>query len=234
MDISVFSILTIIMILVATFLFKRKRKAPIHLKEGIPAEDAFTLKTVESCGLVIDKALECLSTCDEIAVCRNHRLGREYFDGLERESRRHDEKTCNPDGKDAAYRSYMVSAADKIAETSRRIVTGSGNGLSLAARCEIDSIRESLGRLLAESDKAMTGESCHILLGQNISKDKDFIEHTIAEHTRTMTKEDYAEGSQSYSYLQLLHYLHSFVNSLSGSVKAVADRRLAPVAVCPA
>ena len=56
MDISVFSILTIIMILVATFLFKRKRKAPIHLKEGIPAEDAFTLKTVESCGLVIDKA----------------------------------------------------------------------------------------------------------------------------------------------------------------------------------
>ena len=72
MDISVFSILTIIMILVATFLFKRKRKAPIHLKEGIPAEDAFTLKTVESCGLVIDKALECLSTGDEIAVCRNH------------------------------------------------------------------------------------------------------------------------------------------------------------------
>ena len=39
--------------------------------------------------------------------------------------------------------------------------------------------------------------------------EKDFIEHSIAVHSKGMTHEDFDEGAPSYSYLMLLYYLHS-------------------------
>lgn len=38
------------------------------------------IMTMQSCGPIIDKALECLSSNDSIAVCKNHRIGSRNID----------------------------------------------------------------------------------------------------------------------------------------------------------
>jgi hypothetical protein len=51
--------------------------------------------------------------------------------------------------------------------------------------------------------------------------EKDFIEHSIAIHSKGMTHEDFDEGAPSYSYLMLLYYLHSFISSFLQAIKNI-------------
>ncbi len=51
--------------------------------------------------------------------------------------------------------------------------------------------------------------------------EKDFIEHSIAVHSKGMTHEDFDEEAPAYSYLMLLYYLHSFVSSFSQAIKNI-------------
>lgn len=179
----------------------------------VPAPDmAETFASaIKPCGDIISSALECLVTDDDIKACRTHRTGADTLAEIEALIRRTYPETAHDSNTMAIYLNYMLDATEKIAGTSRLIVTRPGNNLSLSDRCEIDSIRHHISSMISESSAA-TGEKRSYTL-RTAADNKAFIEHLIDMHSKSMSHEDFNDGSTSYSLLSLLYYLHSFINS---------------------
>lgn len=184
-------------------------------------EKSCLIMTMRSCGPIIDKALECLSSDDSIAVCKNHRIGSKNIDLISDKVRNCSANTDGSIGKTALYCKYMLEATDKIAETTRHLVTSPDSYIPISYKCEIETIRGGIVRLSQLSDSIFDRDADTVKINGDTGLEKDFIEHSIAVHSKGMTHEDFDEGAPAYSYLMLLYYLHSFVSSFSQALRNI-------------
>ncbi|WP_289875362.1 hypothetical protein, partial [Duncaniella muris] len=114
---------------------------------------------------------------------------------------------------------YMLEATDKIAETTRHLVTSPDGYIPISYKCEIETIRGGIVRLSQLADSILSSDVDTVKINGDAGLEKDFIEHSIAIHSKGMTHEDFDEGAPSYSYLMLLYYLHSFISSFLQAIK---------------
>ena len=113
----------------------------------------------------------------------------------------------------------MLEATDKIAETTRHLITSPDSYIPISYRCEIETIRGGIARLSQLTDSILDADADTVKINRDTGLEKDFIEHSIAVHSKGMTHEDFDEGAPAYSYLMLLYYLHSFVSSFSQAIR---------------
>lgn len=197
-------ILTIFIFLVIYLVIRRNRReaddSGISVK-GNPNFDDMVLCVAESCRNVICLALDSLADVDVINACKNHRIGSESLCTLENKVRR-SFGTDSDNGSRYIYVSYMIESAEKIAETTRHMVCRPSFSISISDKCEIKALGKMMADMLEQSYDS-----------QMIGGNKDFIKHLIAVRSKSMGYEDFCDGAQAYSYLTLLYYLHSFINS---------------------
>lgn len=217
MNIIIVLIIAILSVAVLISRYLRRREIQEHftLEFSESIDKSCLMLTIQPCRSIIDKALECILSYDDIEVCRNHRLGSAILDALEKKVMDFSDKGKDADSVPAIYYSYMLDATEKIAETSRHIITSPDNYVPISYKCEIETIRGNLDRLLQSTDNMLHSDKNAESLREEINKDKDFIKHTIAVHTKGMTHEEFDDGAPAYSYLMLLYYLHSFMCSFS-------------------
>lgn len=184
-------------------------------------EKSCLIMTMQLCSPIIDKALECLSSDDSIAVCKNHRIGSKNIDLISDKVRNCSANADGSIGKTALYCEYMLEATDKIAETTRHLVTSPDSYIPISYKCEIETIRGGIVRLYQLSDSIFDRYEDTVKNNGDTGLEKDFIEHSIAVHSKGMTHEDFDEGAPAYSYLMLLYYLHSFVSSFSQALRNI-------------
>ena len=184
-------------------------------------EKSCLIMTMQLCSPIIDKALECLSNNDNIAVCKNHRIGSQTIDIISDKVRNSSADTDDTIGKTALYCEYMLEATDKIAETTRHLVTSPDGYIPISYKCEIETIRGGIVRLSQLADSILSSDVDTVKINGDAGLEKDFIEHSIAIHSKGMTHEDFDEGAPSYSYLMLLYYLHSFISSFLQAIKNI-------------
>jgi len=200
---------------------RRKVKEMYCFIPARPVEKSCLTMTMQSCGPIIDKALECLSNNDNIAVCKNHRIGSQTIDIISDKVRNSSADTDDIIGKTALYCEYMLEATDKIAETTRHLVTSPDGYIPISYKCEIETIRGGIVRLSQLADSILSSEVDTVKINGDAGSEKDFIEHSIAIHSKGMTHEDFDEKAPSYSYLMLLYYLHSFISSFLQAIKNI-------------
>lgn len=210
-----------IIVMLRRHIRRRKIKGICCLIPARPIGKSCLTVTMQSCGPLIDKALECLSNNDSVAVCKNHRIGSETTDIIREKVRVCSADTDGAIGKTALYCEYMLEATDKIAETTRHLVTSPDGYIPVSYKCEIETFRRGIVRLCQLADSILSSDVETVKINGDAGLEKDFIEHSIAIHSKGMTHEDFDEGAPSYSYLMLLYYLHSFVSSFSQAIKNV-------------
>lgn len=221
MYVTVLSIMALagIIVMLRRHIRKRKVKEMYCFIPARPVEKSCLTMTMQSCGPIIDKALKCLSNNDSIAVCKNHRIGSQTIDIISDKVRNSSADTDDTIGKTALYCEYMLEATDKIAETTRHLVTFPDGYISY--KCEIETIRGGIVRLSQLADSILSSDVDTVKINGDAGLEKDFIEHSIAIHSKGMTHEDFDEGAPSYSYLMLLYYLHSFISSFLQAIKNI-------------
>lgn len=197
-------ILTIFIFLVIYLVIRRNRReaddSGISVK-GNPNFDDMVLCVAESCRNVICPALDSLADADVINACKNHRIGSGSLCALENKVRRSFGVNSDKDSK-YIYVSHMIESAEKIAETIRHIVCRPSFSISISDKCEIQALRKMMDDMLEPAFDF-----------QMIDGNKNFVEHLIAVRSKSMGYEDFSDGAQAYSYLTLLYYLHSLINS---------------------
>ncbi len=197
-------IATIFIFLVIYLVIRRNRRAEdvsgISVK-GTPNFDEMVLCVAESCRNVICPALDSLADADVINACKNHRIGSGSLCTLENKVRR--SFGADSDSESSyIYISYMIESAEKIAETTRHIVCRPSFSISISDKCEIQALRKMMDDMLEPAFDF-----------QMIDGNKNFVKHLIAVRSKSMGYDDFSDGTQAYSYLTLLYYLHSFINS---------------------
>lgn len=223
MYVTVLSIMALagIIVMLRRHIRRHKVKEMYCFIPARPVEKSCLTMTMQSCGPIIDKALKCLSNNDSIAVCKNHRIGSETIDIISEKVRNCSADSDDTIGKTALYCEYMLEATDKIAETTRHLVTSPDGYIPISYKCEIETIRGGIVRLSQLSDSIFDRDEDTVKNNGDRGLEKDFIEHSIAVHSKGMTHEDFDEGAPAYSYLMLLYYLHSFVSSFSQALRNI-------------
>ena len=223
MYVTVLSIMALagIIVMLRRHIRRRKVKEMYCFIPARPVEKSCLTMTMQSCGPIIDKALECLSNNDNIAVCKNHRIGSQTIDIISDKVRNSSADTDDTIGKTALYCEYMLEATDKIAETTRHLVTSPDGYIPISYKCEIETIHGGIVRLFQLADSILSSDVDTVKINGDAGLEKDFIEHSIAIHSKGMTHEDFDEGVPAYSYLMLLYYLHSFVSSFSQALRNI-------------
>lgn len=223
MYVTVLSItaLTGIIVMLRRHIRRHKIKEMCCIIPNSPVGKSCLTVTMQSCGPIIDKALKCLSNNDSIAVCKNHRIGSQTIDIISDKVRNSSADTDDTIGKTALYCEYMLEATDKIAETTRHLVTSPYGYIPISYKCEIETIRGGIVRLSQLADSILSSDVDTMRINGDAGLEKDFIEHSIAIHSKGMTHEDFDEGVPSYSYLMLLYYLHSFISSFLQAIKNI-------------
>lgn len=164
---------------------------------------------------VVCGALDCLAGGRVIDACKNHRVGTASLSELEKKLGKLTQAKDAKEDMAVVYVKYMIEAAGKVAETVCHIVVRPEFCISISDKCELQTIGTMIGALPAE-----VADDSRFL--SKVANDKDFIEHLIAEKSKSMTHEDFDDGSQAYSYLVMLYYLHSYLNSFYQIVSASA------------
>lgn len=202
----IFAIISVIVILLAINSRCRRDKAVSDNNE-LNNVDEYILSVTAQCRDIICRALDCLAENDIIEACKNNRTGSEQLYSLSHKIETFFHKNNSADDLIRVYLSYMIESADKISETSRHLVTKPEQKISISDKCEIRAIRKYIDEMLNENRMDSNGSLRHA------STNKNFLGYLIAERSKSMRHDDFNDGSQSYSYLILLYYLHSFTNS---------------------
>ena len=180
-----------IIVMLRRHIRRRKVKEMYCFIPARPVEKSCLTMTMQSCGPIIDKALECLSNNDNIAVCKNHRIGSQTIDIISDKVRNSSADTDDTIGKTALYCEYMLEATDKIAETTRHLVTSPDGYIPISYKCEIETIRGGIVRLSQLADSILSSDVDTMKINGDAGLEKDFIEHSIAVHSKGMTHEDF-------------------------------------------
>lgn len=167
---------------------------------AVPSEiERHESPAIEPCRDIICKALDCLAHANVIGACENYRRGSEILYNM-----------GASDMGGNIYLDYMVESVDKISETARHMVTKPGYQISIYDKCEIMTIRKCIDEMLGNLDKPRSADEYRQVVADN----RYFLEDVISERSKVMKHDDFNDDSQSYLYLMLLYYLHSFVNSV--------------------
>ena len=226
---AMYMILISIVPAVFTFIYISRRMCIKKIKESLdmemndPAGKSFHRSAIQRCGVIIDKALECVSCGDDIAVCRNHRLGAEILGVMRKRIGEYPGRGDGEDNFPAIYHGYMLEATEKIAEISRNIVTSPDFLIPLSCRCEIEMVRDSLAMVMQSIDKCLDSEGNFNAIVYEIEKERDYIKHAIEQQAEGMSYKEFDEDGVEYSYLLLLYYLHSFMSSFSQVVRSFCN-----------
>ena len=139
MYVTVLSIMALagIIIMLRRHIRRRKVKEMYCFIPARPVEKSCLTMTMQSCGPIIDKALECLSSNDNIEVCKNHRTGSQTIDIISDKVRDCSADTEGKIGKTSLYCEYMLEATDKIAETTRHLVTSPDSYIPKIGRAHV-------------------------------------------------------------------------------------------------
>lgn len=193
MYVTVLSIMALagIIVMLRRHIRRRKVKEMYCFIPARPVEKSCLTMTMQSCGPIIDKALECLSNNDNIAVCKNHRIGSQTIDIISDKVRNSSADTDDTIGKTALYCEYMLEATDKTAETTRHLVTSPDGYIPISYKCEIETIRGGIVRLSQLADSILSSDVDTMKINGDAGLEKDFIEHSIAVHSKGMTHEDF-------------------------------------------
>lgn len=218
--------ISIISALTAAIIIRRHIRRDKLQKCYIPDQDesldrSCLMLTIQPCRSIIDKALECISSYDDLAVCRNHRLGSEILNDLGKKIKEYSDNDKGTVNVPTVYYSNMLEATERIAETSRHIITVPGSCMPISYKCEIETIRRSLDRLIQSTCTILNSDKTAEGLRDEISMDKDFIEYTIEVHSKGMSYDEFDDDVPAYTYLMLLYYLHAFISSFSHIVKKI-------------
>lgn len=181
-------------------LFGKQDTPPISETIDDKRSQPIDLQSLIDCSRYISQSLEALANKDVIGSCRIHR----EFGKLKR-------PTFNRQIDDSnIYLSYLWEGAEKTIETARHISSNPNLKLDLDLNSEIMNISESIDRFEYSALNKSTSD-----FGDIISKERDYIQFTIATRTKSMKHEDFNDGTLQYSYLVLLYHLHSFLNAAS-------------------
>lgn len=196
MEILIVGVLTLLTVSVVIF---RKYTEGKSVAETEPTEFCeYATNSTEACRDIINKALDSLAEGNVIEACENYRKGSEIL-----------YNSCALDKGRDIYWNYMVESVDKIAETTRHIVSKPGYMVSIYDKCEIMTIRKSIDEMLRNANSRQLANEYR----QAVANNRYFLEDVISERSKTMKHDDFNDDSQSYQYLMLLYYLHYFVNS---------------------
>lgn len=191
--------------------YQRKRKA-LQFLESIGNTEGGNRSSIliysiklcyESLGVVINAII----MGDKIQICQRHRLFVADFDKFVQYSRHVKESEVRED----VYLKYLWEATLKIAESGRIMV------VHPEFNCKAPEISDLLfwTNSLPESDSvelSVIAEKCKL--------NKEKITEIIRNYSGRMSHKDYDEGSQKYSFLLFLYYLHSFLMSLDNLTKS--------------
>ena len=185
-----------IVLVVAVAIRKHFRSNRVAVPSEIERNES---TAIEPCRDIICKALDCIASGNVIGACENYRRGSEILYNM-----------GASDMGGNIYLDYMVESVDKISETARHMVTKPGYQISIYDKCEIMTIRKCIDEMLGNLDKPRSADEYRQVVADN----RYFLEDVISERSKVMKHDDFNDDSQSYLYLMLLYYLHSFVNSV--------------------
>lgn len=195
-----------------TFIRKRRHSSSEPVADSAAFDDAHScfMKVYPTCLGIIDKALESLTSGDDIAACRNLDVASATLHHIGEGCRKSFDRNGTADSHTAFYISNMISSTGKIAESARHIVTRGKARLTLAANCDIDTLRDSLTDATdADSIKDAS------------SRLTDRTRHLIAVQSASMTKADFNDESVNYDCLMLLYLLLSFAKSSRNALETL-------------
>lgn len=206
-------LIVIITLLIIATIYLLSRK--ITLRKGNPKEaqsystDELILSTINSSKEIICKALDCIAESNTIEACKNLRIGSKILHTLR--NKIGSTVDYNKPQKEhlSDYLDHMLESADRIAETSRNIVSSPNFTTTIADKCQIMTIRDSVAEILSNAnnpDRIATSVS-------QASNQKDFLEHLISEHTKAMSHNDFNDNTYAYSHLMLLYHINAFISS---------------------
>lgn len=157
-------------------------------------------ESIQNIAKYISHSLTYLADKDVIASCRIHR----EFGKLKRPII----KSRNENGE--IYLSYLWEGAEKVIETARHTSTNPNHIIKSDLKSEITVLSHSIANLESVCRDRQTDR-----LKEQIDKERDFIQFTIAVRSKDMKHEQFNDGILEYSYLVLLYHLYSFLNAAS-------------------
>lgn len=196
------------LMIVATVIFRynyRKRKAHKFLTSIVDKETgdktSVLLYSMNFCCKTLGDVISTIISGDKIQICQKHRLFVAEYDKFEYFTRHAKEVAVRDD----TYLQYVWDATLKTIESGRKMVVHpefNPNATEI-----ID-----LGFWTSDFPK---GEFMKLSeIGENSRLNKEKVSGIIRNFSNSMSHKDYEEGSQKYSFLLFLYYLHSFMMSL--------------------
>ena len=189
----------------------RGKEAPAKSSENASDVSGIIQAVIVPCRVIISRSLGSLAEADVIDVCKNYRMGADSLFALRKKIGQTFDLKSNRES-EGVYLNYMIEAAEKIAETARHIVISPSFRISISDKCEIQVLQQVIDRI---EDKDFDLPA--------VADNKDFLEHLIAERSKSMAIEDFNDGAQAYSYLTMLFYLHTFLNSYFRTVTIYSE-----------
>lgn len=220
---GIIAVIVLAVVVAVCLLIRAVRKRHIHsgsVDDGnVHDMCGYFISTIRFCQSIIDASLKYLAEDNDIEVCKTFRAGTDALDTVSRQLRSTFPEVERRDNAFAVYLNYLIEATEKIAETSRNIATHPDSCLAEFQVCEVRTIREHLVAMITETIRVADAGEPLTSVAKNVSDNKDYMEDLIAIHGKAMKYDDFNDGAVGYSYLILLYYLQSFVNSYNIVVK---------------
>lgn len=210
---NLYLILTItLFVIFAISLIFRKRQVSIATQQETAniALDELVVSTISHCKDIIYTSLDSIVKNDTIDACKNLRQGADILYSLRKKISQHIKNNNQEKEYITIYLDYMLETTDHIAETSRNIVASPNFSTTIANKCEIMTIRDSVADMLTALNN--TNELTPTIT--KASNQKDFLDHIISEHAKEMSHDDFNDDTYAYTHLMLLYYINAFIGSL--------------------
>lgn len=191
--------------------YHRKRKAQEFLVSvgniEIVDKSSVLLYSMNLCCATLGDIINTIIIGDKIQICQKHRLFAADYDKFEHFS----SHVKDAEVRDDIYLKYLWEATLKIAESGRNMV------IHPEFNCKAPEIRELVFWTYNLPDSEYMELSD---IAEKCKLNKEKISEIIRNYSDCMSHKDYEDGSQKYSYLLFLHYLHSFMMSLDNLTKS--------------
>lgn len=208
MILTVILVVTVVLIAVALGVTSRRKRKSNHL--DMIRESGFDMSgLVGMCYESVIKVLDVIVSVDPIESCRIYRGIGPIIKNIRNDIDRFSV------GQDSINIDYMLESLHRISEMGKSIATNPNDGITLSIKCELETLRGSFSvmrnnlndtrKVYSDNNEAWRKESANC---------KDFIEHLIDIHGKSMKHNDFDDGSVKYEYLMLLHYMLSFHKSV--------------------
>lgn len=210
MNLYLILIITLFFIFAISLIYKKRQVTLATRQETAAiALDELVVSAIYPCKEIIYTALDSIVKNDTIDACKNLRQGSDILYSLRKKISQPAKNNNQEKEYLTIYLDYMLETTNHIAETSRNIVASPNFTTSIANKCEIMTIRDSVADMLTnfnDTDKLA-------LTITKASNQKDFLDHIISEHAKVMSHDDFNDDTYAYTHLMLLYYINTFISS---------------------